>query len=48
MDVAKDLITLIAVIDPIGTIPIYLTATGLSEAARRGVAVRAILISSGS
>lgn len=48
MDVAKDLITLIAVIDPIGTIPIYLTATaGLSEAARRGVAVRAILVSAG-
>ena len=48
MDVIKDLITLIAVIDPIGTIPIYLAATaGLSDEARRGVAVRATLLSAG-
>ena len=34
MDLWKDLITLIAVVDPIGTIPIYLTATvGMSAAA---------------
>lgn len=48
MDVLKDLVTLIAVIDPVGTIPIYLTATaGMSDAARRGVAVRATFISAG-
>ena len=48
MDVLKDLVTLIAVIDPVGTIPIYLTATsGMSDAARRRVAVRATFISAG-
>lgn len=48
MDIAKDLITLIAVVDPIGTIPIYLTATvGMSVAAQRKVAIRATLISAG-
>ena len=45
MDLWKDLITLIAVVDPIGTIPIYLTATmGMSAAAQRKVAIRATLI----
>ena len=44
----KDLITLIAVVDPIGTIPIYLTATiGMSAAAQRKVAIRATLIAAG-
>ena len=48
MDLWKDLITLIAVVDPIGTIPIYLTATvGMSAAAQRKVAIRATLISAG-
>lgn len=48
MDIAKDVITLIAVVDPIGTIPIYLTATaGMSMAAQRQVAIRATLISAG-
>jgi multiple antibiotic resistance protein len=48
MDVLKDLVTLIAVIDPVGTIPIYLTATsGMTDAARRRVAVRATFISAG-
>ena len=42
MEPEKDLITLIAVMDPIGTIPIYLTATScLTESARRRVAIRA-------
>ena len=48
MDIWKDLITLVAVVDPIGTIPIYLTATaGMTVAAKRKVAVRATLISAG-
>ena len=48
VDLWKDLITLIAVVDPIGTIPIYLTATvGMSAAAQRKVAIRATLISAG-
>lgn len=48
MDLWKDLITLIAVVDPIGTIPIFLTATmGMSVAAQRKVAIRATLISAG-
>jgi multiple antibiotic resistance protein len=48
VDAIKDVVTLIAVIDPIGTIPIYLTATaGLAEPAKRAVAVRATLISAG-
>jgi multiple antibiotic resistance protein len=48
MDIVKDTVTLIAVIDPIGTIPIYLTATaGMSLAAQRRVAIRATLIAAG-
>ena len=48
MDLWKDLITLLAVVDPIGTIPIYLTATmGMPVAAQRKVAVRATLIAAG-
>jgi multiple antibiotic resistance protein len=48
MSLTKDLITLVAVIDPVGTIPVYLTATSsLTEAARRRVALRAIFISAG-
>ena len=48
MDLWKDLITLLAVVDPIGTIPIYLTATmGMTVAAQRKVAVRATLIAAG-
>lgn len=48
MDIWKDIVTLIAVIDPIGTIPIYLTATsGMTAAAQRKVAIRATLISAG-
>lgn len=48
MSLTKDLITLIAVIDPVGTIPVYLTATSsLTEAERRKVALRAIFISAG-
>jgi multiple antibiotic resistance protein len=48
MDIWKDLITLVAVVDPIGTIPIYLTATaGMTVAAQRKVAFRATLISAG-
>jgi multiple antibiotic resistance protein len=48
VDLWKDLITLLAVVDPIGTIPIYLTATmGMTVAAQRKVAVRATLIAAG-
>lgn len=48
VDLWKDLITLIAVVDPIGTIPIYLTATmGMSAAAQRKVAIRATFIAAG-
>ncbi len=48
MDIVKDTVTLIAVIDPIGTIPIYLTATaGMSVVAQRRVAIRATLIAAG-
>ena len=48
VDLWKDLITLIAVVDPIGTIPIYLTATpGMSVGAQRKVAIRATLIAAG-
>jgi multiple antibiotic resistance protein len=48
VDLWKDLITLVAVVDPIGTIPIYLTTTsGVSIAAQRKVAIRATLISAG-
>ena len=47
-DLWKDLITLIAVVDPIGTIPIYLTATaGMSAAAQKKVAIRATFIAAG-
>ncbi len=48
VDLWKDLITLVAVVDPIGTIPIYLTATmGMSAAAQKKVAIRATLIAAG-
>jgi len=48
VDLWKDLITLVAVVDPIGTIPIYLTATmGMSAAAQKKVAIRAPLIAAG-
>ena len=48
VDLWKDLITLIAVVDPIGTIPIYLTATaGMTAAAQRRVAIRATFIAAG-
>lgn len=48
MDLWKDLITLIAVVDPIGTIPIYLTATmGMSAATQKKVAIRATFIAAG-
>jgi multiple antibiotic resistance protein len=48
VDLWKDLITLIAVVDPIGTIPIYLTATmGMSAAAQKKVAIRATFIAAG-
>lgn len=48
VDLWKDLITLVAVVDPIGTIPIFLTSTvGMSVAAQRKVAIRATLISAG-
>jgi multiple antibiotic resistance protein len=48
VDLWKDLITLVAVVDPVGTIPIYLTSTsGMSLAAQRKVAIRATLISAG-
>ena len=44
--ILQEFITLWVVIDPIGTVPVFLAATsGLTSAERRRVAVRAVLIS---
>ena len=41
----RDLITLWVVIDPIGTLPVFLAVTfGVTEAARRRIAVQAVLV----
>ena len=44
----QEFITLWVVIDPIGTVPVFLAATvGMSSAARRAVALRAVVIAFG-
>lgn len=41
----RDFVTLWVVVDPIGTVPVFLAATsGLTASARRGIALRAFLV----